>query len=466
MKRKEENVRKRTWMTALLALALVTAGLGVWAQDEGMANLDPLLKILVQNKVITLEQAQAVQAEYAKQKAQDTAVIKEDVKNQVSADMKKSGPKLPSALEGLRIGGLYYVSYQNGQKYLGVKDETSTWSQFTLKRGYIDIQKDITPFLVARATPDVTQDATGDWKVRLKYLYGKFHWKGNDFITNPYLEVGLSHMPWLDYEESINLYRMQDTMFLERNNIFNSADVGVMFGADFGGQMPDDYKKKVSSHYAGKYGSMQVGLYNGTGYHASEKNHNKVLEYRFSVRPLPAILPGLQVTYMGLQGKPNVAQPQPGPTSVYPDWRLNDYMVSYQHRYFTLTGQWADGKNNQGGSAVWTYGPDLGDSLRWKGYSYFGEFRFPFSGSQDGKWSLIARYDRFDPNRDEPNAAEKKDIQKRTIFGAAWQFAKGNYLLADYETLQHSKAWSGQPAGQFEHIPDEKRFQLTLQMKF
>ena len=155
-------------MTALLALALVAAGLGAWAQEDDAANLDPLLKILVQNKVITLDQAKAVQAEYAKQKAQDTAVIKEDVKNQVSADMKKSGPKLPSVFDGLKIGGLYYVSYQNGQKYSGVKDETSAWSQFTLKRGYIDIQKDITPYLVARATPDVTQDSTGDWKVRLK----------------------------------------------------------------------------------------------------------------------------------------------------------------------------------------------------------------------------------------------------------------------------------------------------------
>jgi len=445
---------------------LITLAVGLAAAAQDAAGLDPLLKILVENKVITLEQAQAVQAQYAKQKAQDTTVLTEDVKNQVSADLKKSGPKLPSALEGLKIGGLYYISFQNGEKYSGTKDETTSYNQFVLKRGYIDIQKDITPYFMARATPDVTLDSTGDFKVRLKYMYGKFHWQGNDFITKPYVEAGLAHIPWLDFEESVNPYRMQDTMFLERNNIMNSADVGVMFGADFGGQMSDEYKKNVSSAYAGKYGSMQVGLYNGGGYHASEKNQNKALEYRITVRPLPGVLPGLQLSYFGIDGKPNITQPKPGPGVVYPDWRLNEWMVSYQHQYFTLTGQWADGKNNQGGSAVWTYGPHMGDSLPWKGYSYFGEFRFPFSGSQNGKWSVIARYDHFDPNDDEPNSTTMKDVQKRTIFGVAWQFAKGNYFLLDYETLDHSKAWSGQPAGQHQPLPDEKRLQLTMQIKF
>jgi hypothetical protein len=442
-------------------LVMGAAGMVTQAQE-----LDPLLKILVQNKVITMEQAQAVQEQYAKQKAQDTSVIKEDVKNQVSADLKKSAPVLPKALQGLSIGGTYYISYQNGDKYSGAMGETSAYSSFTLKRGYIDIQKDITPYFSARVTPDITQDSTGDTKLRIKYLYGKFHWKGNDIFTKPYVEFGQAHMPWLDFQESINLYRMQDPMFLERNGRYNSADVGVMFGTDFGGQMPDDYKKNVNSHYAGKYGSMQVGVYNGGGYHAAEKNNNKALMYRLTVRPLPSFLPGLQLSYFGVNGKPNVTEPQPGPHSIYPEWRVNQYMVSYQHQYFTLTGEWSDGKNNQGGSAVWTYGPSLGESLPWKGYSYFGEVRLPFEGSQEGKWSIIGRYDRFDPNSDESDSLSKKDIQKRTIFGVGYQFAKNNYFLLDYETLQHSMAWSGQPAGQFDKIPNEKRLQLTLQVKF
>ena len=451
---------RKTFISVLCAAGLL-AGTVARAQD-----MDPLLKILVENKVITMDQAKAVQEQYAKQKAEDTSVIKEDVKNQVSADLKKSGPKLPSALEGLKIGGTYYVSYQATSKASGVKDETKASSAFVLKRGYIDIQKDITPWFTSRITPDITLDSTGDYKVRLKYLYGKFHWKGNDIFSKPYVEFGLAHMPWLDFQESINLYRMQDTMFLERNGVFNSADSGIMFGTDFGPQMSDEFKKNVGSHYAGKYGSMQVGIYNGGGYHAAEKNVNKVLEYRLTVRPMPSVLPGLQVTYFGVNGKGNVAEPEPGPNSHYPDFRVNDYMLSYQHQYFTLTAEWANGKGNGGGSAIWGYGPSQGDARPWKGYSYFGEFRFPFDGPMAKKWSLIARYDRFDPNRDENNDTTKKDIQKRTIFGVAYQFAKGNYMLLDYETLQHSMAWSGQPAGQFNSLPDDKRLQLTMQIKF
>ncbi len=104
-------------MLSLGCLLTLAAGLAAVAQDA--PALDPLLKILVENKVITLEQAQAVQAEYAKQKAQDTTVIKEDVKNQVSADLKKSGPKLPSALEGLKIGGLCLHLLSERRKVLG-----------------------------------------------------------------------------------------------------------------------------------------------------------------------------------------------------------------------------------------------------------------------------------------------------------------------------------------------------------
>ena len=54
-------------------------------------------------------------------------------------------------------------------------------------------------------------------------------------------------MPWLDFEEHINNFRMQDTMFMERNGLFNSADVGVMAGGNLGRHDVDDYQKNVSN---------------------------------------------------------------------------------------------------------------------------------------------------------------------------------------------------------------------------
>ena len=106
-------------------------------------------------------------------------------------------------------------------------------------------------------------------KVRLKYAYAKFHLPDWGVLTRPEVEVGMAHMPWLDFEEHINLYRMQDTMFMERNGLFNSADLGVTFLALLGGTLPDEYQKKVSKHYPGRWGSVSFGVYNGGGYHAA-----------------------------------------------------------------------------------------------------------------------------------------------------------------------------------------------------
>ena len=181
------------------------------------------------------------------------------------------------------------------------------YSKFVIKRGYISVDANINSFMSARITPDITQDSTGDIKVRLKYAYAKFQKPSLGYITKPFVEVGVVHMPWLDYEEHINLYRMQDTMFMERNGLFNSADLGVMFGGNFGPQLPEDYRKAVNDHYAGRWGSFAVGVYNGGGYHASEKNEDKALEGRFTLRPLPDHLPGLQVSVFGVSGKGNIA---------------------------------------------------------------------------------------------------------------------------------------------------------------
>lgn len=114
-------------------------------------------------------------------------------------------------------------------------------------------------------------------------------------------------MPWLDYEEHVNWYRCQDTIFIERNSTFNSADFGLTFVSLLGGEMSEEYQRKVNNKYPSRYGSMAFGVYNGGGYHASEKNENKVLEGRLTVRvrPLPDIIPGFQLSYFGITGKGN-----------------------------------------------------------------------------------------------------------------------------------------------------------------
>lgn len=333
----------------------------------------------------------------------------------------------PVAFPQVKVAGLAYVSYQNGQA--GGAD----YSKTTLKRGYFGADARITPYLSARATLDVTQDSTGDWKARFKYLYGKFDLGTVAILNRNYIEFGLAHMPWLDFEEHINYFRLQDTMFMERNNLFNSADMGIMWGANLGGDMDEDYQKKVNKAYAGRWGSVQVGVYDGGGYHAAEANTNKVVEGRVSIRPLPDVLPGFQVTYFGINGKGNKA--------TEPDWVSNTGMLSYESRWVVVTGQYVDSTGNQGGSAV----DSSGKALPMKGWSTFVE------GRLNPTWSVIGRYDEFDPNTNTDN-----DKNQRSILGVAYKFNSSNLLLLDYDQVQYD-----QPGKK-----TDKRTQLTLQLSF
>jgi hypothetical protein len=343
--------------------------------------------------------------------------------------------ELPKALQGLKIGGVFFLSYAAG------KANDQTYNQFDLKRGYFDVQKTITPFLAGRYTTDITRLGSGDFETRMKYLYGKFTFKAGSFLTQPNIEFGQGHAPYHDFWEAINGYRLQGTMFLERNGVMSSADVGAVFGSNLGGEMDADYKNRVNSHYAGKYGSLQAGVYNGGGYHAKELNENKVGEARLTVRPLPMQVPGLQVSVFGVDGKGNVART---PGMPLPDFKVVNAMLSYQSHLVTVTGEGYAGTGNQGGSAV----DGSGRSRDQNGYSVFAGVRIP----QHEAWGLMARYDHFDSDihvstNDEPD---------RIIAGVSYRMASGTMWLVDVERVNHSL--SG--------MPDETQGELALQLQY
>jgi len=427
-------------VVVVAALALVSTG-AVWADG---AELDPLLELLVKRGLITQEEGEAVQAEYDRRDgaaAPGGDAESAATRQVVVAEAQAPAPELPKALKGLKICTTTYISYQRGSEYDGVPGETSDYSKATIKRGYLDIRKKVTPWLSFRMTPDVHQDETGDFKVRFKYLHAKFTWEDMGFLTQPHAELGIAHMPWLDFEEHVNRFRMQDTMFLERNGLFNSADVGLLIGSNFGGELSEEYQNTVADHYAGRWGSFQVGVYNGGGYHASEKNDDMVVEGRLTVRPLPDVVPGLQLSFLGIDGRGNVADT---PLTDPPKWEVFNAMLSYESPRFVATAQIYDGKGNQKGTAV---NPD-GTARPQDGYSLFTEVRF----TRDRKWSLFGRYDHFDIDSDDP----KSDERDRTILGLAWQFLKGSYWVLDLDRLEHADP----------SIPTEDRIQLTLQVHY
>ncbi len=350
--------------------------------------------------------------------------------------------KVVKELKSIKFGLLWYLSYMNGEgkDVGGTAGDGEERNKFAVKRGYFRVTKEFMPWFEGHITLDVTQASIKDSslsdsvQVRLKYLYGKFKLPDLAFLTKPNIEVGMVHMPWLDFEENLNFYRLQDTMFIERNGIFNSADFGATFTTLLGGEMPDEYKKNVNSHYAGRYGSMQVGVYNGGGYSTSEKNKNKVIEGRLTVRPLPDIVPGLQLTYFGTTGKGN--------TDAEPDWKTNLAFGSFESEPVVLTGQYYWGKGQQNGA----------NETEKKGYSFFTELKlYNMIKDSINKFSVIGRYDHFDPDKN-----TKDDENNRYIAGVAYYLDKPhkNMVLLDYDTVNYKQS----------DKKDDKRIQLTLQV--
>jgi len=401
---------------------------------------DPILKKLVEKGVLTKEEATSVMKDMDQEAAKTEQQVEQKIEKKVTDAQlteNKDIEKVVKALKNTKLGLLWYLSYQNGET--GDLDNGKGYSQFAIKRGYFRVTKGLLPWFDAHITFDVTtvsdpeepndapNNLDGSIAVRIKYAYGKFKLPDFAFFTKPFFEVGVVHMPWLDFEEHVNWYRCQDTMFMERNSLFNSADLGVTFVSLFGGELPKEYQETVNHEYPGRYGSMAVGIYNGAGYHTSEKNQNKPVEARLTIRPLPDIVPGLQLSYFGIWGKGN--------KDTKPDWTVNNGFASFEHKYLVLTGQYYWGQGQQNGA-------NENDK---DGYSLYTEIK------PHKKFSIIGRYDKFDPNDDQDD-----DENTRYIIGAAYHIDKQhkNMVLLDYDHMDYEQKGK----------TDDKRVQLTLQV--
>ncbi|MEW6440159.1 MAG: hypothetical protein AB1640_04415 [bacterium] len=421
---------------ALLCLVLTLAFPLDAASEEPAPGEDSLLEKLREKGILTEEEVEQLRREGE----QERATWRDSLKKEV----------IPKALQGLSIGTLSYIDFSAGSEKDG--DE---YNRFRLTRGYINVKKQLTPWLAFRVTPDVTQDDTGDWKLRLKYLYAQLMPPDVVFATDMNAEIGMGHMPWLDFEEHINPYRVQGTMFIERAGIFNSADLGVSLMGNLGGQLGKEYQESVSKYYAGRYGSWHVGVYNGPGYHAKENNGNKVPEYRLTVRPLPDWVPGLQVTYFGLYGQGNTAV-----DGDYPEYLVHLGMLSYQNEWLTCTGQYARTKGNQRGSFV----DAQGQALRTEGYSLFLEGKLPI---MDKQFSLFGRYDHFDPDTKD-RVTSGDDAYDIALGGLGWEFYHHCMAILAYEHIWFEKNSAGVAAvpAADGNLDDDHRVQVALQIEF
>ena len=306
-------------------------------------------------------------------------------------------------LQNTTISGEWFLGF-------GYNDYTEI-SAFYLKRGYFTIRTKINDVFSVRYTQDITTDTEGsdmgNVEMRLKYLLLKVNLINNDLLKNSYLEFGLVHRPWLCYEQSITGYRVQGKMYTDRYNLLSSADFGVTYSGLLGGEMNQEYKDRVSSYFPGRYGSFSFGIYNGGGYHALEKNNNKIIEGRLSVRPLPDKIPGFQLSYSFSYGNSNTALNNA-------KYRLNIFHLSSLSKNHKLMIQYYQGTGGHGDD----YTDSDGFSYQNKGYSGFAEIMIPGTS-----FSLFSRYDKF------ISCQDTKQIQNTFIAGITYRFLRNKVLL-------------------------------------
>jgi len=317
----------------------------------------------------------------------------------------------PECLHKTDISGQWFINYQynNSEKY----------GRFNLKRGYFTFQTRLNDLLSVRYTQDITLDTEGDdagnIEIRMKYLYLKLLLNDWGIIRKPFVEFGMVHRPWLSFEESISMYRVQSTMFAETAGLISSADLGVYFSANLGEKLEPEIAAKLQEKTGGQYGSFAIGIYNGGGYNAYELNGNKTLECRFSLRPFYFALPGLQISYSGAFGQMNL-----------PDFKapfvFNLFMLSYKSSYLTGSLQYYFGQGSNGDAYV---DFENNSSHRNEGSSYFLELKHPKL-----PLSLMSRFDYI-------NSYASARINSQNYFGGiAYHFLKNKVFVGFHKSIK------------------------------
>src|SRR5438477_4914413 len=275
----------------------------------------------------------------------------------------------------IRVGVLSYVQYD------AELENRQGFNAFDLTRGYININGQLSSNVRFRVTPDVRRvtDSTlaGTLVLRIKYAFLEY-----DNLTGArsWVRFGAHQTPWLDFEESIDRYRVQGTMFSERENLIpGSSDFGVGYFTPLG-----------------KYVDIQTGVYNGEGYTQTDTNKYKSAQGRLTLRPLAGrgVANGFRLSGFYNAGWYAANRPR----------RLGIVMGSFEHTNLAATLQYLKATENPSAAAP--------RDINRNGSSGFIEIRQGVNG-----WAALARVDRLDPDR-----ALARNSQRRLIAGGAYWF--------------------------------------------
>ena len=275
----------------------------------------------------------------------------------------------------IRIGVLSYVQYD------AELTNRDAFNVFDLTRGYININGQLSKNVRFRLTPDVRRitdsSLAGTLVLRVKYAFVELD---NVKAARSWVRFGAHQTPWLDFEESIDRYRVQGTMFSEREGLIpGSSDFGVGYFTP-----------------VGKYVDIQTGVYNGEGYAQTDVNKYKSAQGRLTLRPFAGRGAANGFRLSGFYSAGWYAADRPR--------RLGIVMGSFEQTHLVGTLQYL--KATESPSAVAPRDIDR------NGSSGFLEIRQGMNG-----WAALARLDLLDSDE-----ALANNEQHRIIAGGAYWF--------------------------------------------
>ena len=314
----------------------------------------------------------------------------------------------------VRVGVLSYLQYS------AELENREGLNAFDVTRAYVNINGQLADRVRFRFTPDVRRvtdgSLAGSLTVRVKYAFLQLDNVGR---SGSWIRFGMTQTPWLDFEESINRYRVQGTMFSEREALIpGSADFGVGY----------------FSSLPGSYGEFHAGIYNGEGFTQSEPNKYKSVQGRLTLRLAPGR--GL-ANYFRISGFYNA-----GWYSEDRPRRMGIVMAHYEHPKLVATVQRVDATESP-------LNVPPGDIER-SGWSAFVEPRQGPLG-----WAGLLRIESFDPNNSIVDNTHQRVIGG-VAYWLAWNRARLG-LVATNEQITYDDA---------DGRPDENRILVQTHIEF
>jgi hypothetical protein len=335
----------------------------------------------------------------------------------------------PDDTPSIRVGTTIFLDYtvQSEPKVTDADGNSVTLNAFNVGRAYINLTGQINHLIAFRVTPDITRETgtgsslNGSLTYRIKYAYAQFNM--DDWMTRgSWARFGIQQTPWVDFMEGVYRYRFQGTIFEERDGFLSSSDAGASFHYNF----------------AGNYGEVHGGFYNGETYSRQEPNDQKGFMVRGTVRPLPAnaTLRGLRVT--GFYDHDAYVKDA--------ERRRGLVAVTYEHPWLNASWNYLSASDQ-----TRTINPKL-DS---HGYSAWITPKTPKGYGFEG---LL----RFDHLVQEQATSTTDGERNRTIAGAAYWFPRqapvSAAILLDYEQVDNNDFAPSRP--------DERRWAVHMLIVF